>query len=264
MRLFDLTEAPITGFDTVGDFSTPASIRHRVDLRSVTAPALVHRIKRVWERTPVDFNLLFVNQPGMDEYAELGQTDIKWLSTRMPDVLDKLDKTAVNVIYTNNIGDERVSFTPWILAHRFSHAISASGTDPMVDGRIRKALRSLSEFARFICLTVSAFSAVPGSMFKPVFSAIGTMKSARSGKLIREGEFIHEILAQYLLKGEVTFRTLTKEDIVIAFDEYPSFLYDFGKSELREINDALLKLKVEIDELFSKTLQSCVGKIFVI
>ena len=40
--------------------------------------------------------------------------------------------------------------------------------------------------------------------------AIGTMKSAREGKITRPYEFIYELLAQYINTGEVKFNPMPK------------------------------------------------------
>jgi hypothetical protein len=42
-------------------------------------------------------------------------------------------------------------------------------------------------------------------IYSALFHSIGTMKSARDGKLPRPFEFLHEIFAQYILTGKVTF-----------------------------------------------------------
>jgi hypothetical protein len=42
-------------------------------------------------------------------------------------------------------------------------------------------------------------------IYSALFHSIGTMKSARDGKLPRPFEFLHEIFAQYILTGKVNF-----------------------------------------------------------
>lgn len=274
MRLRDLSEAPISGFTTVGDFEQPGSIGDRSDRRVLKNDVMVRRIKKAWERTPVDFNLVFINLPAEKantyrQHVEVGRVFPPYLEKNFPEVIPHINDKAVNIVFTNNRGDERVSFTPWIIAHRVGHALSRPHNS--MDSRqgyqvpeIQEVRQMVLNFAGQLHRSFTWNQVDYTNDFLPtIFHHIGTMKSAREQKLIRPGEFLHELFAQYLLRGSVRFNPLT-----VDFLEANTWIDETKGSRITHNhvdshNERLKKMETDIKQLYDNAMQSIVGMIFV-
>jgi hypothetical protein len=128
MRVTDLFEMPIQNLTLVGDFDKAHSFKHQQDRKILSSPKGQQKIIHKWKNTVVDFNMYFVNMPGAGKHIEVGEVNMEWLNANLPKVVPQLDikDDAVNVIFTNNNGDERFPMTAWVIAHRLGHAIQAS------------------------------------------------------------------------------------------------------------------------------------------
>lgn len=227
MRLKQLLEAPIGDFGTIGDFSDPnASIPDASDRRAVTVAPMVKRITTAWEKTPFLFNLFFANVPGAEKWVEHGYVQASVVRDEFPEMASRIlagraDK-AITVVFTNNIGDEGISFTPWIMAHRISHAmVVPNNAFDLRQGLQNPKFNDANELviqlsAKFkseceIMLGISMQGFPVAYYARPFYEHIGTMRSARSKKLSRPYEFSHEVFAQYLLTGSVQFNPITPE-----------------------------------------------------
>ena len=72
IELSSLEEAPIGDFDTIGDFSKKFSISNPIDRKLLTSPKAQMKIKRMWENTPITFNMMFVNTQDAKNHREIG------------------------------------------------------------------------------------------------------------------------------------------------------------------------------------------------
>lgn len=274
MKLHQLTEAPIQDFGTLGNFDDPeGSLQHPSDRRAVTTGPMIRRIKKAWEKTPFDFNLYFVNIPGMEKYKEYGRASIKTVEREFPELVDRIqagiDNNAINVVYTNNEGSDRVSFTPWIIAHRLSHAmvLPNNTVDPR-QGYQNKAFYKGSEklfhfdgkVKNYVLQYHSGIRLTENDFNRLVYEHIGTMKSARDQKLNRPREFYHELFAQYLLMGDIEFNQFDDR-----FYEKVSELIvaDAGLTDddLDKMNQLLDQLRLDLLQAFQNGLELAQGKI---
>ena len=287
MRLLDLIEAPIGDFATIGDFSVPSSIPDASDRRAVTAPPMVKRIMTAWEKTPFTFNMFFANVPGAEKYVETGYVDSRTVKAEFPEMASRIlaGKTMaapkpITVVFTNNIGDEGISFTPWIMAHRISHALilpnnksdTRQGVQNTAFSAANEAVIALSVRFKSECelLLKTSMRGIPVGMYaRPFYEHIGTMKSARAGKLTRPYEFSHEVFAQYLLTGGVRFNPLTVEFMnkfaTTIAGATPLNPADENRMEsLDYFNRKLEKAAAELPAQFQKGLVSAQGKVIFI
>jgi hypothetical protein len=213
-----LGEAPIEDFNLVGDWNKSSSFRHETDRKLLTNPKAQAKIIHKWANTAVPFSMNFVNFPGAGKFLEQGEVDREWLEQNMPKVLPqlKLSDDAVNIIFTNNTGAERVPMTAWIIAHRFGHALQRFGKNTLYRNyrdTLGRGFDSILERAYNLRKPRSYIygeqSYIDNQNFESAvlafMSAIGTFKSARDNNLRNDAEFFHEVLAQYLLTGGVRF-----------------------------------------------------------
>lgn len=248
----DLFEAPLADFDTLGDLDAPGSLRaddlramrnpkwrekvyrafHKTpfdfNIYVYNAPEGIAPVGRGYGYAagdPIQVNDL----KNLGQYAGIQPLRViqHIIGKEIPNA-----EHSITVVLVENEGDARVSLTPWILAHRVVHAIFyAAQTDPtrgMQRGQDQKISFHVSElFSTFNTM----FNAVEHQIEKSplyrhtvrdltgqserinqVASLIATFRSGRTGKLSNPGEFMVEMVTQYLVKGAVTFQRPVMDD----------------------------------------------------
>lgn len=277
MKLINiLNEAPIEDFQTIGDFNKSHSMRNLIDRRLVTNPHSVEKIKNMWSKCEIPFNMYYVNLPGAANFVEHGIVELGWLQKNLPKVhavlATKNIDDAVHVIFTNNLGSERVPLTGWIQAHRFAHALVA-GYHPY--GEVPYTKYSVDEFRKNVrkkvCEILSEGYRLPfknldeydfntqNKLVLAFLHGIGTFKSARDKKIRASFEFYNELIAQYIITGGIRFNPLPE---IFKYRNTTHKLTD--NQENREHAQWLLDGMAEMAEHdIEVTLHAAVGKIFV-
>jgi len=264
-------EAPIEDFNLVGDWDKPASFDQAADRHLLTNPKSQAKIVHKWAKIIVPFNLNFVNSAGAENFMEEGEVNRDWLAKNLPDVLPqlKIRDDAVNIIFTNNTGAERVPMTAWIMAHRFGHALQRYGKNQYFrDFRdhIGRGIETILQRGYRVGKPDSYLSANPKvKKFEAaqiaLLTAIGTFKSARDNAIRDDTEFCFELLAQYMLTGTIKFNPI------------PSVLDCRGARSTKQLqidpqsmdaaNESLAHLAHGAAALCGKILHSAVGRIYV-
>lgn len=283
MRAKDfITEVPLQSYDTMGDFNKPGPFRGP-DKKLVPHPTNILKTQKFLEKTPYDFRLFFSNVPGTGKYSEYGPAD----PAKLEEIFGKEQanqiingsEDAITVVFVGNKGDAKVPLTPWLMAHRFGHAIQAGQRGKQVWsawGEAEKHFFSqvnsmLEEY--YGKASSSRFGVTPSSMrgdltpeYNALFNAIGTQRSSRSNNIKRPYEFLYELFAQYLGTGKVTLNPLPTN---LGYgrkawgtpSRYLNMKPEYRNNEdAREAADILGR---DMEYMFDDVLSSSVGKIFV-
>lgn len=123
----EVDEMALAKYQPMGDFTKPGPFRG-VDKKLVPHPKNQLKAEKFFEKTPYDFRLFFSNISGTGRYSEHGPMDPKNVEIIFGDAAkDIIDghEDAITVVYVGNEGDRKVMLTPWLMAHRFGHAIQA-------------------------------------------------------------------------------------------------------------------------------------------
>lgn len=215
-------EAPLADYETRGDFNKPGPFRGP-DKKLVIHPKNIEKTRKFFQKSDIDFRLFFIQESGIGKYSEHGQADEKTLRTMFSDqlvdsILDN-HENAITIVYVGNKGDQKVPMTPWIMAHRFGHAIikstnvsSGYAWTEMTKFFVREIENILQEcygFEHYI--TVSSLGGKHRLLFRSLFNQLGTQRSSRQGNIDRPYEFFYEMLAQFIGTGKVTFNAFPKE-----------------------------------------------------
>lgn len=266
-----ITEAPMSDYETFGDFSKGASFggkKGAVDRRLVTHPVQKIKAAKFFENTHYDFRLYPINQTGAGKISETGVVTPEFIHEHFPKYAEHIladTSNSITIVYVGNTGTQAVMMTPWIMAHRFGHAISAS-----TNSNLRKfwnecngtLVRFVTEIASLIYgknvnTRAQYYDALTEKMACALFNAIGTQKSSREGLINRPYEFTHELLAQYLQTGDIKLN-IPPEKLKYSggylFDKNDDVIY---RQEL------VVKLKSDLIDKFDDVLSACNGKIFV-
>src|SRR5271170_7905000 len=114
----------------------PEDKNYRWDKPSIgilSSPVGVQKIQQKWARLPQQFNAWMLKGPGASKYVEVGLVGPEFLTNELKlKIVDnpktpneiKIEPNAINVIYTQNTGAERVPMNYWIIAHRWGHALA--------------------------------------------------------------------------------------------------------------------------------------------
>lgn len=180
----------------------------------------VKRTEKAFAKNEHDFDFYFVNSPEANKHTEVGLVDAQWVSKNMPEFNEQFQKLYnpehITVIFTNNKGANWVPMTPWIMAHRIGHAsarTSGFGRNQQYEDFkkemgywTRDILQNVYGLKRINTLGQS--SREEQLILKKFWEMIGDFSSARRGKLRDYFEMWNELIAQYLIKGELNFRPL--------------------------------------------------------
>lgn len=275
-------EMALKQFTPMGDFEKPGPFKG-VDKRLVPHPTNQLKTAKFFEQTPYDFRLFFSNISGTGKYAETGPVSAEQLQQMFgPEYAKQIitgHEDAITVVFVGNSGDSKVMMTPWIMAHRFGHAIQ-SGI------RRNRAWSAWGEAEKHFFYTInstleeyygkaspSRMGVTPSSMrgdltpeYNALFNAIGTQRSSRSGQIKRPYEFFYELFAAYLKNGDVKLNPLPTNlgygrkawgNPTRFMNLKPEFS---DESERSEVTDILAR---DLSYMFDDVLSSSVSKIFV-
>lgn len=192
------------------------------------------------------------NSPKANKHTEVGKVSPEWVKKNLGDeayekVMEYLEDDAINVIFTNNKGSQRVAMTSWIIAHRIGHALSRNDVDFVT----RRQIQSYEESEKII---IEYFTEIlkDGYGFPrkhnnsdslrndrltqlgitKLGQAVCTFRSAREKNLRDWFEITNELFAQFLTTSNG-----------IQFNSLPEFI-QVGKSAYRLTTD-----KIMADEL---------------
>lgn len=284
MRAKDfITEVPLQSYDTMGDFNKPGPFKGP-DKKLVPHPTNILKTQRFLEQTPYDFRLFFSNISGTGKYSEYGPVDAAKLQEIFGDeIAQKIiagSEDAITVVFVGNAGDSKVPMTPWIMSHRFGHAIQAgvrknrqwstwgeaekhffSQVNSMLEEYYGKATQRRGGFQ-----SASTMQNDLTPEYNALFNAIGTQRSSRNNEIRRPYEFLYELFAQYLGTGKVTLKPLPANlgygrKVWGNPTQYLNMKPEYRNNE--DAKEAAEILGRDMEYMFDDVLSSSVGKIFV-
>lgn len=264
MFLIDLFEAPIGNIYTHGDFSQPGSLR--ADDLSLASSKRQEKIIRVLRKAPIAIDLHLVNLAAPVANRD-GHFDISFYLKQYPERFGRYltpeqmkdwwvpitpRQDALNLVMIENEGDNRIPMTPWIIAHRLSHAFEYA--EPLLFQKIWKLFLSTLE------QVVDSYGLwrmnIPGGSGSPHFALLvpifGTTRAAREGliKPGRAGEWYHDCFAQMCVTGDIRFNAA------------PEGIRG-GRGDPTSVDESFAYLRTKMLRYFHEMLNNSIGKILV-
>jgi hypothetical protein len=269
-----LSEIPVDAFEPIGDFSKGASFRDKRDRDLLSNPVTVTKVKDFFKNTSVDFDFYFVNLQGRRKFAELGLVKEDFVFDDYPHGLgikreqlkgNGINKDNITVFFVGNSAAEKTPMTAWTIAHRFGHSLrreyAFEELRKWLEKQFEEILTMFNKNKPFRTYDnwsdVNKFDKIKAHLF----NQIGTMRSARLGKIKRYNEFYYELFAQYLKDGKVTLNRL-KNFIKTGTAAY-------GRKEtaytqkIDEVNDIIAGIERDFGYYAEDVLGNCVGNIYV-
>jgi hypothetical protein len=190
----------------------------------------------------------------------------------------KDSKDTITVVFVGNSGANKVMMTPWVMAHRFGHAIQAGvrtksgqSTWAAAEKHFFTSVNTMLEeyYGKIKSQTPGVTSKVNYNLtpeYNALFNAIGTQRSSRSGEIKRPYEFLYELFAQYLGTGNVTFNPLPSNlgygrKVFGNTTKYMNIKPEYRDETIRKHAAEVLSYDMEL--MFNDVLSSSVGQIFV-
>ena len=210
------SEAPVDEISTMGDWNDPQKPQKRKydapSIKILTKDSYLQKLKTQFAKNvPYNFNLFFLKSKNAAEHVEHGIVSETELRSFITDIdVDPIIKASnddnITIIFTNNVGAERVPLTPWMIGHRIGHVIYRSQfQDKNIANEWAYFLREYKILMKQCYNVQDALSQPVSKQTKKVFNNLGTFRSARENKIDRPYEFIFEVFSQYLNTGEVKF-----------------------------------------------------------
>ena len=276
-----LTEAPLADYQPLGDFNKPGPFSGP-DKKLIPHPVNQLKTQQFLSNSPYDFRLFFSNIPGTGNYSEYGPMTpekIQQIFTKDADQIVNGSADAITIVYVGNKGDAKKMLTPWIMAHRFGHAVQSghrratpmggkeSGAWPdaedyffsTVNQLLDRAYGKIGSYGRNMKSDLTA-------EYTALFNALGTQRSSRSGAIRRPYEFLYELFAQYIKDGKITLNPLPTN---LGYgkqawgnpSQYMNVKQEYRDQDTRQYEAQ--GLADDLSEYFAEVLRSAVGQIYV-
>ena len=285
MRLHELlNEAPLQDFQLFGDPNTPGSFRAD-DLRAASSKKWLEKLGSAFSRTKQKFNIYMLNAHmdmhqysdergsqvqmpvGIKHYSSYAQAYTGRGFKQMFGFLPPDHEQSISVLFTFNEGSGRIPFTQWMVAHRLMHAIYI-GRDksfaPILDN-IDRPLTELFDIGATITALWAENEDEADAVYAPattkaMYAArlFGNTRALRDGNLQSWSEWLPELGAEYLIKGQIKFR---KPDI---HGQSVYLVHNRKSVDQETLNQILQDLEDNLNKLHHQLFQHCIGKIFVV
>lgn len=276
MRFRELIEAPISDF-VVGDLSGIGDLTH-ADPKAreyLNNPKYQAKVQQVWQKTPFDFKLYFANvgigtlerRLKVSGVKTIAQVEEYWPELKG---MIKPDSNAISLLYISNDSTDFMPFTPWMLAHRFTHALMpylGQSQAASLYGVVSKELLTLLDstlrevYGIFKPENMNQYGDFT-NVEKELLNQILTTKAAREQRLKFTDDFIAEMIAQYLITGAIKFNSLPN-----GMRNYVELGYDFkthaDPDRLGEFNQIWFKSARMFERFVVQILNHLKGKVAV-
>ena len=283
MRAYDfIDEMALSAYQPIGNFEKPGPFK-ATDRKLVPHPKTQMKTQKFFNKSPYDFRLFFSNIPGTGKYAELGEVDedtlIKIFGVEQAYKIKAGSQYSITVVFVGNSGVDKVMMTPWIMAHRFGHAVQVNSRSSQwhvwreAEEHFFRNVNSMLEeyygkiYNRIWQTRRTEFKTDMSAEYNALFNAIGTQRSSRSNKIKRPYEFLYEIFAQYLGTGHIKFNPLPTN---LGYGRQvwgnpTNFLHIKSeyRNDLEDLAHATDILARDMEHMFNDVLAHCEGRIYV-
>lgn len=230
------------------------------DLRLITSKSYNDRIQKAFSKTPFPFDVYVVNMDvderdwTIDYYDYTGRIDVTEARKLIPDFVH--DPNSITIILTNNFADSKQPLTPWIIAHRFAHAMESAysnrNTNKHRDSRFYSILSNAAERLMDV-YRKHGFRVYGEDRYIELIAGMTTKSARNKDPLLDQGEYGHELLTQFIINGMIRLSS----NHVIA-PSYPD--ENFRHDMITEFKNVQKQLNKEA----ANDLSRAIGDIFVL
>ncbi len=241
------------------------------DYGILTNQNALEKIKAKWAKSEQLFDIYFLRSKEGAKVREEGEVQPEFVHTRLnvPDYQPASD--AINVIFTNNMGAERMPMNWWTMAHRFGHAVKNIEAfryfTRELDSEIYRILEYYWGHRRQPSYLMGAGDG-SAQLLSALDSVLGTMRSARDRLLRNHFEFYYELMAQFIIEGKVRFNSRLPRMLPTRFvygrAEGKYMKHDLDEEDMEGLEDWVNDtLTPEVNNNLGVVLSQAVGRTFV-
>ena len=233
-----LNEVPLSDTQFIGKWGDkdPKYGYKKSDIGILTQPNIKEKLKKSWSNSKYDFDLYFVKSFKAMQHVELGERSKEWVKENLDlDLTPKEDH--ITIIFTQNKATPHMPMTPWIIAHRISHAVRQNR---IFEEYITRELKK-----DFSLLLKDIYGIEDNSRnhdyplrnkynkdMKALAQEIGSFRSARKKEIRNFYEFAHEMIAQWIITGKVEFNPPPASFIRQARFAWGNPAHDYAKKNI--------------------------------
>lgn len=242
------------------------------DLGILENPNATEKIMRKWDNSKQNFEVYFARSAEARKHVEVGQKSLEWVKENLGFEITPQPDT-ISIIFTQNTGTEKIPMTAWAIAHRLGHAIRRENIfEEYFYKQIVRDFKDLLQNAYNLKFNPNRYGTFlepnDEKILKKFAYEIGTMKSVRERKLVSFYEFVYELVAQYIVTGNIKFNPLPKKFITKNKMTYgrPDHTYAHAKlneDEYNEYNEQLQGFAEVYEYNLDSVFGSLLNKIFV-
>ena len=230
-----------------GNWKRAGNRYSELDFKIITNAKAQHRLIDKYKNCDTDFKFHFYKgtKSGWDTSLE-GFKNPEWVKTHFGlDIQPDDDK--ISVLVTSNIGSPKYPLTPWIIAHRMSHAI----------------WRDIGYDIHQHSMASMRYNFGNSEYIKKWFGcAIGTTRSCRQRTLATTLELYHELFAQCLLTGRIRLNHIENRVLQRMRGRNKEYRY-FTDDEVNKINRLIDRIENEV-YCVKTDFDSACGEILVV
>ena len=273
----ELTESPMADFEIHGDANTAGSFTDD-DLRAIRNPKWLQKVHTAFANsTDHYFNVYIVNLkdailPAPDRDADVHYRFDSSMNAKKYDHIGKFPgligpayvekligklppnhENCINVLLVENEGENKISLTPWMLAHRIIHALLASSN--FTSREINNLMDSFAHNVASKLLFGGARWATPteDDLLKAL-SYVGTTKAQINNKLNGYFEFEVEMGTQFIVNGKIKpFR-----------NDFSNIGVDITPEIQNKMNNYLIEMNEKFNIEFRELLYGSVGQFCIL
>ena len=260
MKIIELFESPIGNLE-VHNMDVPGTFPD-IDRKLLKSPEHIKNIRYRFKNIPYLFHLYFVNRTDVKythsyniydrtavEFSDDFLIDLEELAgITNPENIKKLfnidvkpDSNGITVFYCSNANIQNsISMTPWIIAHRFAHAIMDE--DRIFLDEISKLTKIVNQLRYSGGPLINDLDLDDKYFF--------TFRSARNGTLLPDEHFV-ELITQFIMTGRNRLEINPKK------------IDQFSPEAISAIQSSLDTLETEMAKCIDSMLDKCIGKIFI-
>jgi hypothetical protein len=218
------SEAPVGDIARMGDWEEKSKRKYdEPSIKLLKKDSYLQKLKSEFAKDiAINFNLYFLKSKNASKYSEYGIITENELRSLITDIdVDPIIKSSNNsnltIIFTNNVGIDKVPLTPWMIGHRIGHVLYRGGFKDSVLKREWDMFLSEYKNSMNSCFDIKDITGNRGDRnetkkIKKVLNGLGTFRSARENKIDRPFEFIYEVFSQFLSTGEITFNDIMNDE----------------------------------------------------
>lgn len=274
-----LQEAPLVGYDYIAPADHEPAFARPGTVRSAQSPVAQEKVYKAFDKLPYDFHIVFLNRLDVaagDSHIRPREDLPPWGTNimRQPQYHDGYmgeiqgiagiypEPGVIKFVINSDDGDNYVPFTPWMIAHRFAHALI--GTNKSYE--MNQLDKRMEEVTEYIHAMMDSFIGASS-----VIHAIAPFASGREGRIGNFGEFQMECFAAWMIRGKIAFLPCPEQVPAALYTRVRDLVpaarpksYSVDRSGRNYVDTAFAEIARAMNIIFKEIMNKAVGRLWIV